>query len=47
MKKSTAASVEVQWLSKSSLIIFILQDFTSKDLLLFSLIFLFQLFSIN
>ena len=34
MKKATAASVEVQWPSRSSLIIFILQDFTSKDLLM-------------
>ena len=35
IKKATAASVEVQWPSKSSLIIFILQDFTSKDLLMY------------
>ena len=34
-KKATAASEEVQWLSKSSLNYFILQDFTSKDLLMY------------
>ena len=39
IKKATAASVEVQWLSKSSLI-FLLQDFTSKDLLLFIIFYL-------
>ena len=33
IKKATAAAVEVQWLSKSSLF-FLLQDFTSKDLLM-------------